>query len=146
MDTGLLIALIAIAVVVAVIALVGARKARAQRDEGRRIEAREHREEAGIRAARADAQEAEAEERAARARREQAHAEEQAALARQERRAADERHEHADRLDPDVEHRRDERSVADAGDREHHGDEGAGLGRRPPNGGGSVPDDTQTRR
>ncbi len=109
MDTVLLIVLIVAAVVVLALVFIASRKARVRRDESNRIEAGEHREEARIRGARAERQQAEAEEQAARARAELADADEQAALAGRERRAAEERHQEAARLDPDV----DENEVGD---------------------------------
>jgi hypothetical protein len=109
MDTALLIVLIVAAVVVLALVFVASRKARARRDERNRVEAGEHRQEARIRGARAERQQAEAEEQAARARAELADADEQAALAGRERRAAEERHQEAARLDPDV----DESEVGD---------------------------------
>lgn len=112
--TEVLIIIGVVLVLTLIAALIMGRRAKTRRDEGHRIEAREHREEAGIRSARADSKEAEAEEKAARAKRAKAEADEHAALARQERKAADERHAHADEIDPDV----DPNADGDAGDRE----------------------------
>jgi flagellar biosynthesis/type III secretory pathway M-ring protein FliF/YscJ len=102
MDTWLLIVLIVAAVVVLALVFMASRKARVRRDERNRVEAGEHREEARVRGARAERQQAEAEQQAARARAELADADEQAALAGRQRRAAEERHQEAARLDPDV--------------------------------------------
>ena len=84
----LVIVLIVLVVIALVAAVAEGSRAREQRRESRRIEASEHRAEAQVRGARADAQAAEAEERAARARREQAKADAQAALARNQREIA----------------------------------------------------------
>ena len=101
MDIGLIIVIaIAAIALVALFALLGKRR-RATRLEERRVEAREHHEEAQIRGARADRAAAEAEERAARARREQAVADEQSAAADRERRFARDLQERAAELDPD---------------------------------------------
>jgi hypothetical protein len=113
MDTGLIIVIaIAAVALIALIALLGKRR-RATRLEERRVEAREHHEEARISGARAERATAEAEERAARARREQAVADEQATAADRERRFARDRHERAVEVDPD----RDEVEEPDRGAR-----------------------------
>jgi hypothetical protein len=108
-DAGLIIALVIVGVVLLALFVLVGRRRKAARDEEHRVEAREHREEAQIRGARAERTRAEAEERAARARREQAVADEQAAAAGREQRFARERHRRADELDPD-------RDVAEEGE------------------------------
>ena len=62
--TEVLIIIGVVLVLALIAALIMGRQAKTRRDEGHRIEAREHREEAGIRSARADSKEAEAEEKA----------------------------------------------------------------------------------
>lgn len=97
-----LIIVIVLAVIALVAFLVVGRKARERKHETRRVEAGQHRDEAQVSSARAASREAEAEERAARAKGEQAKADEQATLARTEHQEAEDRHQHADKLDPDV--------------------------------------------
>ena len=101
MDVGVIIAIVVAAILlIALFAFVG-RKQKTKRDEHKREEARDHREEARVRSARATRAEAEAEERAARAKREQALADEQAATAERERRFARSKESAAAELDPD---------------------------------------------
>lgn len=101
MDAGVIIAIVVAAIVLIGLAVVFGRRKREERLDTRRVEARDHREDARVRSARADRAEAEAEERSARAKREQALAKEQAVTARNEQRAAKERHEYAEQVDPD---------------------------------------------
>jgi len=101
--------IVGVVLVLAIIAaLVMGNKAKTKRDESNRIEAKGHREEAGIASARADSKEAAAEEKAAHAKRAKAEAQEHEAVARRERESANERHQHADSLDPDVDETADD--------------------------------------
>jgi len=122
--------IIGVVVVLAIIAaLVMGKQAKTKRDESNRVEARGHREEAGIATARADSKEAAAEEKAARAKRAQAEADEHAALARRERESASERHEHADALDPDVDETADDYVPGQHATTDNHrGDDGVDRG------------------
>jgi Tfp pilus assembly protein PilE len=111
MATWLIVLIVVVAVVVlALIALMAAKRNRISTAR-KREQAREHLQEAQVRAARADQQQALAEEQAARARREQAEAEERAARAQQEaaemtaqaaedRAAADQLRQRAEKLAP----------------------------------------------
>src|SRR5215216_694483 len=114
MDTGVIIAIVVAALIVLALLWLLGRRAREQKLESRRGEAREIRREAEVSRAQADRTSAEAEERAARARREEASAREQAAHAEAKQREARDRHLEAASVDPDV----DEREAADRYDRE----------------------------
>ena len=86
MDTWLIVLIVVVVVILlAVLALAMAKRNGAAKVR-KREQAREHLQEAQVRAARADQQQALAEEQAARARREQAEAQERAARAEQEAR------------------------------------------------------------
>jgi hypothetical protein len=117
MDTGVIIAIVVGALVLIAAIVLASRMARERRLEGKRDQAREVRQEAQIRGAKADRQHAEAEERAARARKEQAIAEEQAAKADEHRRFARDRHVEADKIDPDAD---DEARRGERGREEEH--------------------------
>jgi F0F1-type ATP synthase membrane subunit b/b' len=101
MSTGVVIVIVIGALIVlALLAWLGTR-ARHQRLDSRRQQARQIRREAEVHDAQADRVSAEAEERAARARQEEAGAREQSARADEHRREAETRHERADDVDPD---------------------------------------------
>ena len=114
MDTGVIIAIVVGALIVLALLWLLGRRAREQRLDTRRGEARQIRREAEVSRAQADGTRAEAEERAARARREEASAREQAAHAESRQQEARDRHLEAARVDPDV----DEREAAERYDRE----------------------------
>ena len=80
----LIVLIVVVAVIVLALAALMAAKRNRIAKTRKREQAREHLQEAQVRAARADQQQALAEEQAARARREQAEAEERAARAQQE--------------------------------------------------------------
>ncbi len=134
MDTWLVVLLVVIAVVVVlVVALAMSRRSKAGQLR-KQEQAREHLQEAHVRGARADQEQALAEEQAARARRERAEVEERTALAEQEAReraahageeqaAADELRVKAQKIAPDV---TDER-----GPRDTDGLSGSDPGTRP---------------
>jgi len=88
-------------VVLVALALTAGKKKREQRHESQRVEARGHRDEAHLRGARADKEEAAAQEQKARAERERAEAEERAAVARREREASEHHAGRAEEVDPD---------------------------------------------
>lgn len=86
MDTWLIVVIVvAVVIVLALLALTMAKRSRVGQVKTRE-QAREHLQEAEVRAARADREQALAEEQAARARREKAEVEERAALAEREAR------------------------------------------------------------
>jgi FtsZ-interacting cell division protein ZipA len=85
-DTWLIVLIVVIVVVVLALAVVALGKRRKVSGLRKREQAREHLQEAEVRGARADREQALAEEQAARARREKAEVEERAALSEQEAR------------------------------------------------------------
>ncbi len=100
MDAAIVI-ILSLAILLGIVVLVAlVQRARRRQRENRREQAHEYRQEADVRAARADRREAEAQERIGRANREQAMAREEGAHAARDREAAQEGREHADRLDP----------------------------------------------
>jgi FtsZ-interacting cell division protein ZipA len=121
-DTWLIVLIVVVAVIVlALLALMAAKRNRVSKARNRE-QAREHLQEAQVRSARADQQQALAEEQAARARREQAEAQERAARAEQEARqiqakahedrtAAEQLQAKAEKLAPDLARGSDSRHV-----------------------------------
>lgn len=100
MNTGAIAGIVIGAIIIVALLTLAITLIRRSRLNRRREQAREQREEAEVRTARAERLEADAAERQARADREQAIAREQAAHADADRRVASERHAEASRLDP----------------------------------------------
>jgi FtsZ-interacting cell division protein ZipA len=99
MSTIAIIGIVAGAIILALI--VAALATRGRRHEKRRGQARELRDRASVREARAKKEEATAAEKRARAQREHAEAEERGRLAEREMATAGKEHQRAGRLDPD---------------------------------------------
>lgn len=86
MDTWVIVLIVVVVVIVLALGAVAMSKRSAAAGERKREQARDHLQEAQVRTARADREQASAEEQAARARRETAEAEERAAVAEREAR------------------------------------------------------------